>query len=225
MNPELKDTHKSMLELGLAALAHANWHANYYSCENHMWSQLSVLQAAHAAEILIKARIAQEHPLLIFEQLPKSTQVSSETLDFAHLVEKAKTIQYFDLPERLWAATGIKLQTTDVFKSFGNLRNCLQHFADPCGRDCAEETIQFIYKVIDPFINQCWGLCAVDHNEDSERHIYLIENLIRHNIEFLVSEEALSSLQYVQFEWSDNQAYKYKTLKRLKEAGFDTKGL
>lgn len=225
MNPELKDTHENMLELGLAALAHANWHANYYSFENHMWSQLSVLQAAHAAEILIKARIAQEHPLLIFDQLPKSTQVRSDTLDFEHLVDKAKTIQYSDLPERLWASTGIKLLNTDVFKSFGNLRNCLQHFADPRGRDCAEETIQFIYKVIDPFINQCWGLCAVDYNEDSERHIYLIENLIRHNIEFLVSEEALSNLQYVQFEWSDNEAYKHKTIKRLKEAGFDKKGL
>lgn len=221
MNPELKNTHENMLELGLGALAHANGHANYYSFENHMWSQLSVLQAAHAAEILIKARIAQEHPLLIFDQLPKSTQVQSNTLDFEHLVDKAKTIQYSDLPERLWAATGIKLENLSVFKSFGNLRNCIQHFADPRGRDCAEETIQFIYKVIDPFIHQCWGLYAVDYNEDTERHVYLIENLIRHEVEFLVSQEAASNLKYVRFEWADNQAYKYKMLKRFAEVGFD----
>ncbi|USH02117.1 hypothetical protein K6Q96_14800 [Grimontia kaedaensis] len=225
MNPELKNTYENMLDLGLGALAHANWHANYYSLENHMWSQLSVLQAAHAAEILIKARIAQEHPLLIFEQLPRSTQVQSSTLDFEHLVEKAKTIQYSDLPERLWAATGIKLENPNIFRSFGNLRNCIQHFADPRGRDCAEETVQFIYKVIDPFIHQCWGLYAVDYNEDTEKHVYLIENLIRHGVEFLVSREAALNMKYVRFEWTDNQAYKYKMLKRFAEAGFDSSGL
>lgn len=59
-----------MLDLGLGALAHANRHAAYAPMENHRWPELSIIQAAHAAELLIKARIAQEHPLLIFEKLP-----------------------------------------------------------------------------------------------------------------------------------------------------------
>ncbi|MTJ52431.1 hypothetical protein FJR38_07000, partial [Anabaena sp. UHCC 0253] len=33
---------------------------------------MCVVHTAHAAEILLKARIAQEHPLLIFSKLPKS---------------------------------------------------------------------------------------------------------------------------------------------------------
>ncbi len=221
MNPDLKHTHKNMLELGLGALAHANWHANYHSFENHMWSQLSVLQAAHAAEILIKARIAQEHPLLIFDQLPRSTQVQSDTLDFEHLVDKAKTIQYSELPERLWAATGIKLKNLDVYKNFGNLRNCIQHFADPRGKDCSEETIKFIYNVIDPFINECWGLYAVDYNEDTEAYLYLISGLIRRDVEFIVPRDVMNSvIDSIEFDWSGNKVYESKMKKRFLESGY-----
>lgn len=81
-----------MQKLGLGALAHANRHAVYYSCDNSMWSELSVLQAAHAAELLIKARIAQEHPLLIFEDLPRSTQAINGYLDLEDLFQKEKTL-------------------------------------------------------------------------------------------------------------------------------------
>src|SRR5690242_8785771 len=71
VNPELKGIWEHIRDLGLGALAHANRHAAYAAMENPRWPDLSVLQAAHSAELLIKARIAQEHPLLIFEQLPR----------------------------------------------------------------------------------------------------------------------------------------------------------
>ena len=210
-----------MLELGTSALAHANWHANYHSFENHMWSQLSVLQAAHAAEILIKARIAQEHPLLIFEHVPKSTQVQHDELELQHLFEKAKTIQYGDLPERLWASTSLKIKNVDTFKKFGYLRNSIQHFASPRGIDCSKETIKFIYEVIDPFINECWGLYAIDFNEDHEPYTYLIEGLIQQEIMFLVSKEACEHLQYVTFNWPEDSEYKTLMKKRFHTMGFD----
>lgn len=226
MNPNLQNTCENMLKLGLSALTHANWHANFFSPENNMWPQLSVLQAAHAAEILIKARIAQEHPLLIFDELPKSTQVQSKTLNFEHLVEKAKTIQYSDLPERLWAATGIKLKNLDIYKKFGYLRNCIQHFADPRGRDCSSETIEYIYKVIEPLINECWGLYAVDYSEDTEPYIYLIENLIRNDIEFLVPPDVLDDyISDIEFDWSKNINYKKIMCERFKKSGYKISGL
>jgi hypothetical protein len=102
-----------MLGLGLGALAHANWHANYHSFENDWWSELSVLQAAHAAEILIKARIAQQHPLLIFEHLPKPPAVKTR-LSLEHLLEQGRTYQYSELPDRLWAATGIMIPNREI---------------------------------------------------------------------------------------------------------------
>jgi uncharacterized membrane protein YgdD (TMEM256/DUF423 family) len=84
LDKQLRTVHKHMGGLGLGALAHANWHANYHSFENDWWSELSVLQAAHAAEILIKARIAQRHPLLIFEHLPKPPAIKTK-LSLEHL--------------------------------------------------------------------------------------------------------------------------------------------
>ncbi len=168
-----------MRSLGLAALAHANWHANYLSTESDYWPEMSVIQAAHAAEILIKARIAQEHPLLIFEQLPKPKK--DELLSVEDLIQTGRTYQYADLPHRLWATTGFVLTNLEKYQSFGRLRNAIQHFAPP-NKDHASEAIDFIYEVIDPFINEAWGLFAVDYNEDYEHPKYLVEGLIRRGV-------------------------------------------
>lgn len=124
LDKQLRTVHKHMRGLGLGALAHANWHANYHSFENDWWSELSVLQAAHAAEILIKARIAQRHPLLIFEHLPKPPAIKTK-LSLEHLLQQGRTYQYSELPDRLWAATGIMVPNLSLYKSFGRLRNSI----------------------------------------------------------------------------------------------------
>lgn len=149
MNEQLKPISEHMLSLGLGALAHTNWHSNYMSFENDRWPELSVLQAAHAAEILIKARISEEHPLLIFEELPSSKQANASNLELRHLIEKGRTFQYADLPDRLWATTGIQLPALETYKKFGLLRNTIQHFAPPTQQDFSQETIEFVFKVID----------------------------------------------------------------------------
>ena len=168
MNPALKGVWEHMRDLGLGALAHANRHAAYAAMENPRWPELSVLQAAHAAELLIKARIAQEHPLLIFEHLPRSSQASAARLDLEDLFKQGRTFQWSDLPERLWAATGLLLPGKERFDAFGKLRNGIQHFAPVPDGDAGEETLRFVFEVIDPFIHDCWGLFAVDYDEDYE---------------------------------------------------------
>lgn len=50
MNNELRSVAENMRELGLGALTHANRHAAYQDIVNDKWAELSVLQAAHAAE-------------------------------------------------------------------------------------------------------------------------------------------------------------------------------
>ncbi|MEZ8265136.1 hypothetical protein AB6E22_18980 [Vibrio cyclitrophicus] len=216
MQQELKNVPKDMLELGLAALAHANWHANFYSFENDKWSELSVLQAAHAAEILIKARIAEEHPLLIFDQIPRSTQVDGETLDFKALVQKAKTIQYSELPERLWATAGIKLPNLGLYKEFGMLRNSIQHFAIPQNSSCT--STDFIYGVIDPFINECWGLYAIDFHEDTEPYVNIVDTLLNNEIEFLVSPGCSSSYMGIEPSSFTNRSYAHRMNLRFEKA-------
>ncbi|MCX8924542.1 hypothetical protein ACSTKO_00250 [Vibrio parahaemolyticus] len=217
MNPDLKNVASHMFHLGTGALQHANWHSHYGSYENPFWPELSVLQAAHSAEILIKARIAEEHPLLIFDQIPKSTQINGDLLDFEHLLSKAKTVQYSELPERLWAATGVKIKNIDTFKKFGNLRNNVQHFAAPKDIDCSLETVKFIFEVIDPFINECWDLFAIDFNEDSEPYEYLFSYLVRNEVLFIVSPRCLEDFERIDC-WGDNRAYNNEMKRRYVEA-------
>lgn len=207
-----------MLGLGLGALAHANWHANYYSMDNRYWNELSVLQAAHACEILIKARIAQEHPLLIFEHLPKASS-DQAPLSLQKLVESGRTYQFVDLPDRLWATTGIRLPELQRYQAFGRFRNSIQHFSIPERLDAAEESVRFIYEVIDPFIQQCWGLHAVDYNEDTEPHVYIVANLIRRGIFFSVSPGVVEHLEWTELDWPENQtSYRREMEARFKKA-------
>jgi hypothetical protein len=218
MEKELKGVHKHMLSLGLGALTHANWHANYFSEDNKHWSELSVIQAAHAAEILIKARIAEEHPLLIFENVPKPAD-STNLLGLEQLIESGRTFQYSDLPHRLWATTGIKLPNLELYQTFGRLRNAIQHFTFP-DRDVSQDAIEFIFGVIDPFINDCWGLYAVDFNEDHEPYIYLVNNIVRRGVKFIVSPGVVDSLEDTELEWpKKNQEYKSEMIERFKAAG------
>jgi hypothetical protein len=216
MDQNLREISSHMRGLGLGALTHANWHANYFSHDNPWWAELSVLQAAHAAEILIKARIAEEHPLLIFEQLPKSAAEEGQVLSLKQLVEKARTIQFADLPDRLWASTGKRLPNLERYHNFSRIRNTIQHFASPDHIDVSTETINFIYGVIDPFINDCWGLYAIDYNEDDEPYVYLVEHLIRRGVVFLVSPKMLDDLEQMRLEWpSDNPAYEAEMKRRF----------
>jgi hypothetical protein len=218
INKSLAQVHEHMLGLALGALSHANWHANYSSMENRFWNELSVLQAAHASEILIKARIAQEHPLLIFEHLPKAKD--EELLSLHRLVEEGRTLQFADLPDRLWATTGIRLPGLERFRKFGRLRNTIQHFTVPSNVNVADETIRFIYEVIDPFINKCWHLYAIDYNEDYEPYVYLVEGLIARGVRFLVSPEALKHVNWDGQSWPKGDAgYRKEMEKRIKRAG------
>jgi hypothetical protein len=202
MNPELKGIWEHMRDLGLGALAHANRHAAYAAIENGRWPELAVLQAAHAAEILIKARIAQEHPLLIFEHLPRQSQAIASLLDLHDLFKQGRTIQWAELPDRLWAATGIVLADRDLFDRFGKLRNSIQHFAPSSDIDPATETLRFIFGVVDHFIYDCWGLFAIDFDEDYEPYLYFVHALVSREISFLVSPGAADCFDDWDADWS-----------------------
>lgn len=208
-----------MQDLGLGALAHANRHAAYAAIENHRWPELSVLQAAHAAELLIKARIAQEHPLLIFDQLPRSPRAPKTRLELQALFSQGRTFQWSELPDRLWAATGLSIPNEKRFNSFGKLRNGIQHFGPTAKADASYETLQFVFEVIDPFIHQCWGLYAVDYDEDYEPYLYFVNAMVSRQILFLVSPDAAAVFDDWDVEWPKvSPAYRKEMLARVKKA-------
>ena len=168
MQKELQDVAEHIKELGLAVLSHSlryTLQEYFISSDNTSYMEdLGVIQAAHACELLIKARIAQEHPLLIFSKLPESKK---GTLDLELLAESGMTFQYNELPERLWAATGCKINEINLYKKFGKLRNAIQHFATPRDRDLSKETLEFLFAVVDPLIHDWWELYVVDYYVDN----------------------------------------------------------
>ena len=218
MNPALRGVWEHMCNLGLGALAHANRHSAYAAIENQSWHELAVLQAAHAAELLIKARIAQEHPLLIFEHLPRSAQAVGAHLDLEDLFSQGRTFQWSDLPERLWAATGIILPNRERYDRFGKIRNAIQHFGPHPGVDPTDETLRFVFEVIDPFINDCWGLFAVDYDEDDSPYVYFVFALVHREIKFLVSPEAAATFDGWEVDWSTvSEEYRNEMHSRVKQ--------
>ncbi len=192
MNPELQGVAEHMRDLGLGSMQHALRLSLYAGMDNDWWGELSVLNAAHAAEILIKARIAEEHPLLIFEQLPKAGLDRTGMLELRDLFEKGRTYQFNELPERLWATTGIQLAHADVYAEFGRFRNSIQHFAAPSANvDPRQKTLEFIFGVVDPFIYSEWSLFAIDFNEEFGDHYEdVLSSLVARNLRPRISPDA-----------------------------------
>lgn len=160
MHENLREVAEYMQRFGRSSLAHALsmmvGAVDASSDYGYNSSELAVLHAAHAAEILIKSRIAEEHPLLIFSTIPKSTK-SDDLLDIKALFEDGKTINYAQLPERLWATTGYKLRHSKDYQDFGKLRNNIQHFApSKSSRELKQATLHFIFHVLDTFIAETW---------------------------------------------------------------------
>lgn len=122
---------------------------------------LCVVHAAHAAEILLKARIAQEHPLLIFSRLPKADP-QKETLTLMDLLESGHTFSYGELPDRLWATTGIKIKEKSRYEEFGKLRNQIIHFSMSNVKSLDIITTQYSLEFLDPVVESFWGKSAID---------------------------------------------------------------
>src|SRR5580765_8928988 len=75
---------------------------------------------------------------LIFDHLPRSSQAAGARLDLKDLFKQGRTFEWSDLPERLWAATGLSLPGKERFDAFGKLRNGIQHFAPAPDGDAGE---------------------------------------------------------------------------------------
>jgi hypothetical protein len=131
MHDALKPIPDRILQLAVAALTQANTHAVYMDPGNEHWDLMSVLNAAHAGELFLKALIAREHPLLIFKDLFSLDDKRSDFLEVDHLLKSGRTHDFEKLPHVLWAVTGIRLPDMDSFDSLRRARNAVQHFCAP----------------------------------------------------------------------------------------------
>jgi hypothetical protein len=183
MHPNIREVAAHMREFGLHILGRAIYDVTFSEMTRPFAHALAVVHAAHGAEITIKARIAEEHPLLIFTKLPPSTSTSAY-LTVSELLS-ARSVDYPELPELLWATTGTRLGHAAEFKQFGLLRNQIVHFSVP-ERNLPQETMRFCIEIMEPLLHEFWGESAIPRAEEWDETIvaggYLQEQLATQGI-------------------------------------------
>jgi len=185
----MKDEIKSelalhMRELGLHMIGKGLVNATFAEILFPYNQAMAIIHIGHGAELIIKARIAEEHPLLIFSSIPKSSSSVESKLGIIDLLEKGQTFGYAELPERLWAVTGDIVPGIDVYNKFGKLRNQIIHLAVPDER-LADIALSFGFGVLEKLVNMWWDETLLSYavSYDTEYLFYVFEQLDRLNIE------------------------------------------
>jgi hypothetical protein len=176
MHPDTRQVSEHMRAFGMAVLGRAAYDLTFSEMMRPYAHLMAVGHAAHGAELVVKARIAQEHPLLLFNTLPKSTNAPDQ-LNIQQLYEFGRTIQYNELPEVLWATTGIRMGKAGEFLKFGKLRNASIHFAVPDEEDYHCDTLRFLFEVMEPLVNQFWSESIIPHAGVWDEYLYQPDGL------------------------------------------------
>lgn len=134
---------------------------------------LGVINVAHGFEILLKARIVEEHPLLIFERSLSNEKIKKgKELEFQDLLDNGRTVDYSKLPYQLWAVTGYVLKDEKLFKEFGLIRNQIIHFHAPLTLSLSELTFKYSFTLIEEAINDWWDKSIFEYIKVFDRNAY-----------------------------------------------------
>lgn len=134
----------------------------------------NLVNIAHGFEIIAKARIVEQHPLLIFDKISTNEKIKEGELEFEDLLENGKTIEYSRLPYQLWATTGYKLENIALYKEFGKIRNQIIHFHVPMGLSLEDLAFEYAFNVVEKCINDWWEYTIFKYLKvfDVERNYY-----------------------------------------------------
>jgi hypothetical protein len=187
VHPDARKIATHMKDFGLCLLGRSVLDVTFAQMEgiNPYTYAMGVVRCAHAAEIIIKARIAEEHPLLIFTKLPKLNPKTRGLLDIGALLAEGQTLMYSNLPTALWGATGYRMTNLEQFERFGRIRNMIMHLAVP-RLDLPGETFRFAFRVLRPMIYDFWKSDifrdCIERNNFGDEGEYVIEQLRRYKI-------------------------------------------
>ena len=185
MKDEIKlELANHMKDLGLHMIAKGLVNATFSEMLNPYNHAISIVHIAHGTELLIKSRIAYEHPLLIFSNIPKSTTSTDTKLGIVDLLNKGQTIMFSELPERLWATTGYKVPNIDLYNEFGKIRNQIVHLGIP-DIELSEAALSFGFTIIEKMVNDWWDDTLFNYTTqyDDDCLQYIFEQTDRLNIE------------------------------------------
>ena len=209
MHPSLTGLSERILELALSALRRANTDAVYFDYGMDHRESLAPLSAAHAGELLIKAIICKEHPLLIFKNLFDKSTSNDINLDW--LLLNGQTHDFSRLPSLLWACIGENIPDRNSFDEIRVLRNQIQHFTMPNNRNLRLTSLKFIYSNIDHLLKQHFGLYAYNYHED-EFDYYIVQCLVSNDIRFSISPNvSLTEIRLIDSlgVWSHSQVARF----------------
>lgn len=178
MDSEIKGLAHHMRDFGLHLMGKAVRDATFIEMGAPYAHAMAVSIAAQAAEIIVKARIAQEHPLLIFSKLPRQSQACGSRLNFEDLFSEGRSLEFSELADVLWAVTGYRIPNSDQFREFGKTRNAIIHFAVP-NVDLDELTLKFAFQVVQPMVTEFWQESLLEYcgAYDDDMEVYLTERL------------------------------------------------
>jgi hypothetical protein len=224
MHKVLRDIPERILNVAIGALIQANQHAVYYDPGMDHWTDMSILNAATAGELFLKAIIAKEHPLLIFRDLFQLDDPINADLKLEHIIQKGRTYDFEQLPKLLWVSTGERLPDLNSFEKLRKARNTIQHFCSPTDAgDLRCLALEFIYKNIDPLINHHFGLCAVEHHEDvSVGYDYVVNCVIQNELFFSIpSDFKITEIDLDEALSGTSGKYQKELSKRFAAKGLD----
>jgi len=209
-----------ILEMGYSALAQANTHAVYGGPGTEGSDALSIVNSVFAAELIIKAIIAKEHPLLLFKNLFELGPSDAGEISIDRLLLKGKTYTFGELPNLLWTCTGNQINELDLFRRIQKARNAITHFCVPDDPDLKLLSLNFLYRVVDPLLKQHFDECAIEyHNDFSVDYSYVVSCLIENEIIFSVPNGfTTSEIDYDAELLSTNSNYQVEMNKRIKTA-------
>jgi hypothetical protein len=164
----IKDKFKiasQMRDFGLSMVAKGVVNATFSEHGEPYSHAMGLIQVANGFEILIKSKIVEEHPLLVFSKIPKEANLLDGNIKMEDLMEHGQTIMYSELPDRLWATTGYKIESIQLYNKFGRIRNQIIHFAIP-NISLSEFTLEFTFKVIEKAINTWWDTTILDYAQE-----------------------------------------------------------
>ncbi|QQX76853.1 MULTISPECIES: hypothetical protein [Aequorivita] len=167
-----------MRDFGLSMVAKGVVNATFSEMGEPYSHAMGLVQVANGFEILIKSKIVEEHPLLVFTKIPKEANLVDGNIKMEDLLEHGQTIMYSELPDRLWATTGYKIESLDLYNKFGRIRNQIIHFAIP-QISLANLTLEYTFKIIEKAINTWWDVTILDYAQEYDDVIleYIFERI------------------------------------------------
>lgn len=185
MLKELHAFNSGMVDFGCSLLGKSLYDLTFAPMGEcvHPYAYSSLVQAL---EVLMKAAIAEKHPLLIYEKIPKITSKKDQLGEF---FKKARSRGFLDLPEILAMTTDYHIQQKEIEDAW--ITRCkIMHMGHGLDTDYACRGLDLTFKVIDPFIYKFWNRSAIDETTsfDSETPIYLVEHCLAYGIDFKMNK-------------------------------------